>query len=159
MEKSQQIEFIREALSSLFHHTPVQFLKFLTRDGNVFLRFYWDQVAKNLKQTTNVPPYGLNYEIRNPFRDNEVVLIILPKPQVEGEAYFAALIFRPERVTPFLGISDITKVLTLELKSGEDGYSTTELVEYSRKGFRDVIREGNEPELESFYQIVLDEIR
>jgi len=156
--QTQQYVFVTEALARLFHATPKEFFKYLHRDGNVFLRYYWHRVGKELKLSTQAPPQGLNYHIRQPAPDTAIALIILPPPKVEREAYFAAMIYRPLRVTPFLGISDITKMLVLEYRLNKEGQPITALSEWSKRHQYEVIGKGPEPELEAFYAAVLEQL-
>jgi hypothetical protein len=58
----------------------------------------------------------LNFQVRQPRLREVVALIQLPMPRVAGEAYYAALAYRPNRVTPLLRISDTTLVMALEYR-------------------------------------------
>ncbi|MCL4559497.1 MAG: hypothetical protein M1281_02640 [Chloroflexi bacterium] len=151
--KTQQMIFTNEVLPSLFHTSPKEFLRFLNRDGNKFLRFYWDQAGKQLEVPLEAAPLGLTYDLRQPEEHTTVALIVLPKPRREGEAYFAALIFRPLRRTPFLGISDTTKVIILE-QGSQPG--SVLLREWTRKMAPEVLPESAEPKLDAFYRAVCE---
>ena len=141
-EKTQQMVFVSEVLPSLFHDTPEQFIRLLARDGAKFLRFYWDEAGKRLEESKRISSFSLNYDLRKPGKNIGVVLVTLPKPQVESEAYFIALIYRPNRVTPILRISDITKVVALEYVFDKKGEADTLLVEWTRELTREVISKG-----------------
>ncbi len=156
--RSQQTDFVQQALTDLFHTSPDQFLFLLARDGTKFLRFYWDQVGKKLPNSQLVPPFGMNYDIRNPWRNTAIALITLPKPQRVPEAYFIALIHRPNRVTPIFRISDTTKVIALEYAINEMGNDSTLMVEWTRRLEREPYHASPEPALEAFYDAVLNEI-
>ncbi len=156
--RDQQTDFVSQALTDLFHSSPEQFLFLLNRDGTKFLRFYWDQVGKRLPSSQLVTAFGLNYDIRNPRRNTTVGLITLPKPKREPEAYFTALIYRPNRVTPIFRISDTTKVLALEYQSDDMDNESTLLVEWTRRLERDPLNVSPEPDLDAFYDAVLHEI-
>jgi hypothetical protein len=158
-EPSQQLEFVRRVLPELFHATPEQFLRYLERDGTKFLRFYWEQAGKKLSAGQLSPVFGLNYEIRRPAQREGVALIRLPEPRVSGEAYFAALVYRPARVTPFLRISDTTLVITLEQVLDEQGLVGTLLVETTRRLERLELDPGPEPRLEEFFQVILKRLK
>lgn len=155
VERTQQRVFVEEALTTLFHRTPEQFLGFLNRDGNVFLRFYWDRVGQNLKLSQKVIPYGLDFEFRKPERRATIALVTLPEPQVNREAYFVALIYRPYRVTPILMLSDTTKMIVLERRDEPAGEPATLLVEWTRRMEREVIGPGPPPVLKDFYRDVI----
>ena len=159
VQQSQQKDFANQALPDLFHHTPDQFIFLLERDGTKFLRFYWDQVGKKLAQEQLISPFGLNFEIRQPLRSWKIALITLPKPHLEGEAYFEALIFRPYRVTTFLRVSDTTKVIALEYDFDSLGNERPLVVEWDKKLHREPLRSISEPAKEEFYKAVLEEIK
>lgn len=155
---TQQYIYVTKALASLFHATPDQFMKLLSQDGNIFLRFYWNRVGRDLKLTHQTPPHGLNYEIRHPARNTYIALITLPEPKVEYEAYFVALIYRPDRVTPFRLVTDTTKMLVLEFRLDRDGNPMTVLSEWSKRLKYQALRKGPDPDLEKFYKTVLLEL-
>ena len=155
-EKTQQMVFVSEVLPSLFHDTPEQFIRLLARDGTKLLRFYWDEAGKRLEESKRISSFSLNYDLRKPGKNIGVVLITLPKPQGESEAYFIALIYRPNRVTPILRISDITKVVALEYVFDKKDEPDTLLVEWTRKLMREEIRKGPEPVLNEFYRTICD---
>lgn len=151
--KTHQMEFVSDALASLFHNSPGEYLTFLNRDGTKFLRFYWDKVGEKIEGARRVDSYGLNYEFRTPEKNTTVVLVTLPRPLVDGESFFAAQVYRPLRRTPFLGISDITRMFTLD--RDDESPSGTYLREWSRR-FRLVeIGPGPAPELDAFYEAVM----
>ena len=106
LEKTQQTIFVSEVLPSLFHSSPEEFLHYLAQDGNKFLRFYWEQAGASLKDREPAAPLGLNYDIRTPDDQTTVVLIALPPPNAEPEAYYAALVYRPQRRMLLFGISE-----------------------------------------------------
>jgi hypothetical protein len=156
--RTHQYVFVSEALAQLFHRTPRDFFKYLHQDGNIFLRFYWDRVGKELKLPRQPAPAELTYEIRQPIPSTLVALVILPQPRIEKEAYFAAMIYRPHRVTPFLRISDTTKMLVLEYRLNREGQPITVLIEWSKRQKYLLIGRGPEPELEAFYGAVLEQL-
>ena len=158
-KQTQQIEFVSQVLPSLFHATPAQVIGFLERDGTKFLRFYWDQAGKKMSAEQLSPVFGLNFQIRQPRKQEAVALIHLPAPRVLGEAYYAALVYRPNRVTPFLSISDTTLVMALEHRLDESQQPVTLLVEYTRRQERLELGAGPVPGLEEFYQSVLQRMK
>ena len=155
-DKTQQMVFVSEALPSLFHDTPEQFIRLLARDGTKLLSFYWEEAGKRLEESKRISSFGLNYDLRKPGKNIGVVLVTLPKPQVESEAYFIALISRPDRVTPILRIADITKVVALEYVFDKKGEADTLLVEWTRKLIREEISKGPAPLLKEFYKATCD---
>jgi len=83
----QQIQFVTQAIAALFHDSPREFLFYLERDGNDFLRFYWDKVGDDVKEHKNFA--GMGYEFRN-----GNAFIKLPQPTEIGEAYYIALLYK-----------------------------------------------------------------
>jgi len=158
-DKTQNMIFVSEVLPSLFHDSPKQFLTFLSKDGTQFLRFYWQEVGKRMGIVGQALLFGLNYDIRTPDKKTVIALVTLPAPPRVGEAYFAAGIYRPLRVTPILRVSDMTKVVVLELDITVDDRPRTLLVEWTKRLVRDVISTGPDPVLEAFYAAVLDLVR
>jgi hypothetical protein len=157
--RSQQIVFFEDALPSVFYEVPGDFLFYLERDGNKFLRFYWDRAGKNFTESDRGDAFGLNYIIRKPQNDVTIALVLLPAPQAVGEAYFEAFIYRPRRVTPILRISDITSVFALTMATSENETLKTAIIERTRKEVTLGHGEGPAPVIESFYQAVLELIR
>jgi hypothetical protein len=156
--ESIQIDYASQALPDLFHTSPEEFLYLLKRDGTKFLRFYWNEVGKKLNLQQMVPPFGLNFDIRKPRQGIMVALITLPKPRLDGEAYYVSLIYRPSRRPLFFGVSDTTKVMGLEHWSDETGSERTHLVEYDRRLQRQTLMTGLEPSLEIFYRSMLEQL-
>jgi hypothetical protein len=155
--QSRQVVFTTQVLPDLFHHSPEEFINLLASKGNDFLKFYWDIAAKNAIPETNPSLFGLNYDIRTFLKETTICLITLPKPAEEREAYFVALIYRPYRRTPFLGISDTTKVIALDLDSTQT--NGTFLREWDKHLLPDRLGAGPAPRLEDFYQTVCQLIR
>jgi hypothetical protein len=155
-ERSHAVVFCEDALPSVFHNTPDQFLHYLERDGNKFLKFYWDQVAKTYSGSEQADSYGINYVIRQPQKDVTIAMVILPAPQKIGEAYLEAFVYRPRRVTPILLISDMTAVFELVKAMDESGNPKTLIIERTRKG--ESIEHGDGPAqtIEAFYRNVIE---
>ncbi len=155
---SQARIFCARVIPSLFHNTPEQFLSLLNRDGMKFLRFYWDLAGKDLPEDQRLGSFGLNYVMHAPAQFTVIALIILPEPQADGDTYFMALIFRPNRRLFF--VSDMTKIISLEKAApGEPSSPPTRMVEISRRLQREVLRSDPvEPRQEDFYKAVLKEL-
>jgi hypothetical protein len=158
-ERSQQVVFFEDALPSVFHATPGDFLFYLERDGNKFLRFYWDRVGKGFVEPERMEAFGLNYIIRKPQNDTTIAIILMPAPQKIGEAYYEAFIYRPRRVTPILMINDSTSVFALIMTNPIGENDNTTIVERTRKGEAIDHGEGPAPIVEDFYKVVLELIR
>lgn len=158
-KKTQQEAFVSDALPSLFHTTPQDFLRYLEQDGNKFLRFYWDQAGSDPNVVKKESSFGLNHQVRQPFAHTTVVLISLPKPAQPPEAYFAALVYRPLRRSPVLIVSDTTSVMALEMVSGESDPPETRLREWTKKLQSEDLGPGPQPKLEEFYRTVCDLVK
>lgn len=152
--KTQQLEFVSQVLPSLFHDTPTQFIQFLARDGTKFLKFFWDEAGKHLGNGLAEASFGLNYDLRRPNGGTTLALVTLPPPQVPGEAFFSALVFRPYRVSLFRP-SDPTQVFSLDAPDLGDPDCSPVLAEWTRREGRREIGPGPQPFLEEFYQAVL----
>lgn len=155
-EKTQSQAFVNDALPELFHRNPVTFVRLLERDGTRLLRFYWDEAGKRVSPAGLRDPFGLNYLTHHPNQRTTIYLITLPEPELFGEAYFVALVYRPYRV--LILSSDVSSVYSLERipseKSGED----TLLVEWTKRLHRVEIRKGIPPEKAAFLQAVWEEL-
>jgi hypothetical protein len=152
--RTQSAEFVSQVLPSLFHSTPEQFIQLLSRDGNKFLRFYWDQAGADLAVGEKAAWLGLNYDIREPSPHTQVILITLPQPIAPPDAYFTALIYRPLRRTPLFGVSDTTKVIALEMAGTAEGGQLTLLREWTKKMTSESLGAGPAPRLEAFYETI-----
>ena len=153
--KTQHKIFENEVLPSLFHDTPEQFIRLLQREGTRFLQFYWAEAGKKIPPGEHTTSYGLKFSIEQPTRHMTVVLVTLPEPQVEGEAYYVALIYRPLRVSPFGFLTDTTKVITMRRVTSTEGKPGTLLVEVDRRLRRESLGPGPEVNLDVFYTRVL----
>jgi hypothetical protein len=154
-EGTHSMVYSNIVLPSLFHGWPGEFIITLSRYGTSFLREAWDQAAKKVGEARRCSPFGLNYEIRERKPYISIALITLPKPKVEHEAYFAGLIHRPLRRTPFIGIADTTKVINLEHARDTNGREVTLLREWTRYLKPQGLGPGPLPRLEDFYQALL----
>ncbi len=151
---TQQNVFVSEVVPSLFHTTPFDFLRYLSRDGNKFLRFYWEQAGEDPKVHGRTSALGLNYDIRQPYPQTTVALIQLPRPTVPPGTYFIAAVHRPLRRGMFLGVSDTTLVVSLDLAAMDGDRPVTRLREWDKKLGSENLGEGPRPVLDDFYQAV-----
>jgi hypothetical protein len=155
--ETQQAKFALEALPDLFHQAPDKFLKLLERDGNRLLQFYWDEVGKRMKLEAKTIPFGMDFVLHRPNSITTIALVTLPGPAYPGDGYFTALIYRPTRITMFLHVRDVSRVLVLV--QAADGEGNTELVDVDRKLNREVIGSGVLPRRDAFYEAVLKELK
>jgi len=157
--KSQQMIFESEVLPSLFHSTPDKFFRYLERDGQKFLHFYWHAAGEKIDPSLHNRAFGLNYVIRRPTNRTTMALISLPEPCRELEAYFVALIHRPLRIMPFSFVSDTTKVVALDYAGEGPSGAQAVLVEWTRRMAREELCPAQPLNLEGFYQAVKELIR
>lgn len=95
--KSQSWNFSFEAMPLLFHSQTNEFVKYLQKDGLKFLQFWWNHVGDMLPEEKRVNPHGMVFDIEDLDDKSHLVLITLPSPKENGEAYFLACVARPER--------------------------------------------------------------
>jgi hypothetical protein len=95
--KSHQWNFVFEAMPTLFHSQTDGFMKYLDKDGVKFLKFWWDHMGDKLPDEKRTTPAGLTFEKTEIDARNPLVLITLPSPREDGDAYFIGLIPKPER--------------------------------------------------------------
>lgn len=148
-------EFAEHAIASMFHASPEQFLKLIDKEGNLFLRFYWSEAAKKLGIQGANPPFGLNYQIREPNQTIKVIMINLPEPTVDGEAYFIALVYRPMRVMMFSLLQDKTAVFLLE-KVTPNQTAGTMISRIDHRFNREELESGGMLSKDEFYERVLE---
>ncbi len=154
MKKSQQDEFVYKALPGVFHSDPQGFINYLTRDGKKFLQFWWDYVAKTLKEEDLVSSQGINYHLRELDKNTTLVLITLPRHPEVSDAYYMALYQPRTRLGVFLKRA-LTRVVILEYKATlESADFRTILAEITPGGRRVVIGPGPEPRIENFFETV-----
>ncbi len=155
--ETQQTVFVSEVIPSLFHTSPLDFLSYLSRDGNKFLRFYWEQAGADPKASAKTPALGLNYDIRQPYPQTTVALIKLPRPTISPGTYFIAAVHRPMRRGMFT--SDTTLVVSLDLVAMDGERPITLLREWDKQLASKTLGEGPQPALEDFYQAVCELIK
>ncbi len=156
-EKTQSQIFTDEVIPSLFHNSPGQFLQYLYRDGNKFLTFYWKLAGEKCPANLKRDSFGLNFYFREPAARTLVTMILLPQPIVDGESYFSALIYRPDRRILF--VSDTTKVINLERYIIPENPSGTRMVEWTRRKVREILDKNPPPYQEEFFRAVIEQIR
>jgi hypothetical protein len=94
--KSHAFNFAFEALPILFHSQTNDFIKHLEKDGIKFLRFWWDHVGDKMGEANRAPWRGLDFTIEKVDEKTKLVWIKMPTPVGDEEAYFTALMAKPE---------------------------------------------------------------
>jgi hypothetical protein len=154
-KRSQHFNFAFESLPVVFHSQTKDFFKYLDRDGNKFLEFWWDHIGLRLDEDKEVDFEGTSYELREiPEKKSKIILVTLPKPENLFEVYMMALVEQPKKRLPVRLPN--TRVFALEWVP--EKMSPTETIfgeitpqaRYIRKG------EGPSVDLEAFYQRVCE---
>lgn len=111
--KSQHFNYAFEALPVIFHSQTKDFFTYLERDGNQFLEFWWNHVGMRLDDDKLSEFDGVSYEVRDlPEKESTLVLVKLPPPQHDYEAYYLGLVRTPQKRWP-VRVSN-TRVFALE---------------------------------------------
>lgn len=94
--RGQHYVFAHRIIPQVFFGDPPGFLGFLARDGDRFLRFYWDKIGERVENPGDlVDGAALHGEIRALAGDFQAALITLPLPVAATEAYFIAAVYHP----------------------------------------------------------------
>lgn len=158
--KSQHYNYTHETIPLLWHGQSEDFLKYLDKDGTVFLRFWWKHLSDNLGITILSDSAGLAFQVKE-MTDKEgksikIVLLTLPKPEVIGEVYYMVLAKFPKKRTifdAFMASLPTTRVIALQLeKLDAEGNPVTGLYELTRRARSVRIGSGCEPVLDVFYK-------
>lgn len=152
-KKSQHMNFSHEALPILFHSQYTGFMQYLDRDRTKFLEFWWKHIGDQLDKSLCKSPNGLNYQIRDFEGGKKLVLITLPPPERNGEAYFLACIKLPEKRVPLLKIPT-TRVISLYKTVDAQGQDHTWLAYVTPQARIVSIGEGPQPDSEAFITAV-----
>ncbi len=148
--------FSNVVLPQLFHASAGQFMKYLARDGTKFLNFYWNNAREKLPGHLRANSFGLNYAIYEPAPRTQLVLVTLPQPVVDGDAYYSALVYRPER--RILLVADQTRVFNLERAPGDQGSPAALLVKWTAHLARLEVAPLGEPNAETFMAVVMQHL-
>jgi len=97
IKRSLQYNFAMEAMPILFHSQTSQFMKYLEKDGLKFLQFWWNHVGDRMPEEKRVSPAGMTFEIEVIDEKTKLVIITLPTPKEDRDAYFLGFVARPER--------------------------------------------------------------
>lgn len=97
IKKSQQNNFGLEALPILFHSQTEQFMKYLEKDGDKFLKFWWNHVGDRMPENKRITYGGTAFETEKIDSKTTLVIITLPSPKEDGDPYFLAFVAKPER--------------------------------------------------------------
>ena len=150
--RKQHYLFAHHTLRDLFIKEPeVVINRFRNDKGKAFLFETWNKAGKDLGEPNLVAPRGLRHEVRMYDGSITVAIISLPTPEAVSEAYFAALIYRPQKKQQ----KAITRFILL-VHSVPLGYSnlSSVLQEWTLDGIHKNIGYGCESTLDAFYTAV-----
>jgi len=162
-KKSQHYNYTHETIPIMWHNQTQDFLKYLDKDGVVFLRFWWKHLIDNLGIKIASDSEGMGYQIKE-YADKDgkpikMVLLTLPKPTMPGEVFYMALIKSPKKNTifdMFLTRLPSTRVFSLELESSPEGEEIkTGLYELTVRARNVRIGDGVAPVLDTFHKAIL----
>lgn len=99
MEKNKSLpyNFTMEAIPVLFHSQTNNFMKYIEKDGMKFLQFWWNHVGDRLPEEKRITFAGVTFSIEQIDKKTKLVIITMPTPRENEEAYFIGLIAKPER--------------------------------------------------------------
>lgn len=129
---------------------------YLSRDGTRFLEFYWEVAREQLPTNLRANSFGLNFNHFEPNEQTQVFLVTLPKPAIDGESYFSALVYRPGR--RILLVTDMTRVFNLERATDEHGNLTARLVQITPRLERVAVMPFDEINSGKFIDAVLEHL-
>jgi hypothetical protein len=157
-EISQHRQFSYRAIPTIFHSQTQDFVDYLEKDGMKFLKFWWDHTGNEVDVDCLSPMKGMTYEIREYGDGRRIVLLTLPPPQNQPEAFFLAMVTRP-RKKHFLIWKNYSHVYALRLVGDLGAEPRTELGEITpRRVNYYPIGPGPNPDLDAFYEAVCKEL-
>ena len=129
--KTQHWMFAFQAMPILFHNETAQFQALLKRDELGFLKFWWERVGLNFAESERTSPEGMSYSL-HPYQDGrQIILLRLPTPKIEQEAYYLGLVTRPVKKS-ILPWRNLARVFVLTLAKDEQGQPQTAIGELTR---------------------------
>jgi len=153
--KSQAINFAFEVVPMMFHSQTTDFITYLDRDGLKFLEFWWNYIGEQLNEDQRCSFEGMDYRLVDVENKQTMIIISLPSPHDDGEAYFLVLLAKPEKRFAWVRLPN-TRVLVLIRKDAPESPEGTELGEITPRGNYVRIRKGPAPTLQNVTNIAVD---
>lgn len=153
LKANQHQNFSYEVLPLLFHNETSRFFAYIRKDGNQFLKFWWDRAGVNLEEEMRNSSEGLDFEIRTISDGRDVVFVRLPAPKAAPEAYFLALVDRPKKHS-LLSWRNLGRVFALSRGKMEGGVQQTTLAELTKSARYVAVSAGPKPTMKEFYKVV-----
>lgn len=168
IKRSQHYNYTHETIPMVWHKNADDFIKYLDKDGTIFLRFWWKHLEENLGVKILSSSEGLGYQIKEARTKNNdpvrVVLLTLPAPQANGEVFYMALVKYPDRhnflARFFLMKLPVTRLLSLELEgTSETGEILTGIYELTPRARNIRVHSGCQPLIGDFYKTILTDLK
>ncbi len=151
---SQHYLYAYKAIPTLFFTQGAEFMFYLDRDGKKFLKFWWDHEAEKLDESQLRSSDGLSFEIHD-YKDRKLALIILPPPKAEPEAYFLALLGRPQKRSVFPW-RNLARMMALQRRViADSGMEATVLVDITPRLRQVDVGATCAPDYKDFYRKVV----
>lgn len=156
---SQSFLFVHKALPVLTFADPTKTMAILTGpDAQQFLVDAWNSIGKHCDESMHRNSDGLSLSVSPAGTTGLVVVVRLPEPTEQGEAYFAAIISRFEDPRePDVEHLKWTRLFTLEL--GTHPITNAEcpmLCEWTPDGQHLNLGEGSSVDERDFVELTLD---
>jgi hypothetical protein len=148
--RAQHYVFAHRIIPQVFFGDPAGFMTLFARDGDRFLRFYWEKIGERVENASDrLDGSALHGEIRSLPSDTQIALITLPTPEHVTEAYFIAAVTHPG-----LDGRIAARYYTLEFgMSVFDNEPYTVLGGWVAGGHINM-GDGPDPDLEAFYDTI-----
>jgi len=157
--KNQHIEFAYYALPEVFRGQTEQFFEYLDRDGVAFLEFWWNQVGNRIGEEYPQDSDGIAYEVKEQEDGTKIVLITLPAPKNDQEAYYIALV-HPRQKKTFLKWQNLPRVFSFSLSLKPGNAFKTLFGEWTPRGrYVHISSNTTKPSLEIFYTAVKEQLK
>jgi len=154
--RHQHYAFAHVALPSLFFRDPEAFIAILNESKGNVLNDLWGYVGQNMRWPHLVTAGGLGCEIRNLDAQTTIALITLPAPQAITEAYFVALVYRPQKRGVLPAREALARCFTLECGIEVGGGSRTVLCEWTKDHMHINRGDGPAPTPDAFLEAICD---
>ena len=156
---SQSFLFAHKALPVLTFADPAKTMAILIGpDAQQFLLDAWDSVGKHCQENMRRSPDGLGLSVSPAGTTGLVVVIRMPEPTEQGEAYFAAIISRFDNPQePDVEHLKWTRLFTLELGTHPVTDTTCPMLcEWTPGGEHLNLGEGSNVDEREFVELALD---
>jgi hypothetical protein len=153
IKKSHQWNFVFDVMPALFHSQTDGFVKYIDKDGDKFLKFWWDHIGDRLPAEKRTTGAGLTFEKDDIDAKTQLITITLPSPKEDGDVYFIGLIPRPERRFAVVRFYTSTMFVLLR-KDSVDQPNRTSFGEVTPKGNYHERGIGLKPTKQDFKRII-----